>query len=46
MARPIADTPILEGNAAEDFLNSLNKPLTKKDLEFKKKLENVRKVSF
>ena len=46
MAKPIGDTPILEGKKAEDFLNSLNRPLTKKDKEFKKRLENVRKVSF
>lgn len=46
MATPIGDTPILYGKEAEDFLNSLNRPLTKKDKEFKKRLENVRKVSF
>lgn len=46
MATPIGDTPVLEGKEAEDFLNGLDKPLTKKDKEFKKRLENVRKVSF
>ena len=46
MAKPIGDTPVLSGKEAEDFLNSLNKPLTEKDKEFKKRLENVRKVSF
>ena len=46
MATPIGETPVLEGKVAEDFLNSLNRPLTKKDKEFKKRLENVRKVSF
>ena len=46
MAKPIGDTPELVGKEAEDFLNSLNRPLTKKDKEFKKRLENVRKVPF
>ena len=30
MAKPIGDTPELVGKEAEDFLNSLNRPLTKK----------------
>ena len=46
MAKPIGDTPVLYGKDAEDFLNGLNKPLTKKDKKFIERLENVRKVSF
>ncbi len=33
MAIPIGDTPILYGKEAIDFLNNLDKPLTKKRKE-------------
>ena len=46
MATPIGDTPILYGKEAEDFLNSLDKPLTKKEKELKKKRREQRFVPF
>ena len=46
MAKPIGNTPEVYGKQATEFLNSLNRPLTKKDKEFKERLDNVRKVSF
>ena len=46
MAKPIGDTPILEGKDAEDLLNSLNKPLTKKDKELIEKIKSQRHVPF
>ena len=46
MARPIGDTPTLYGEDAAKFLNKMNKPLTIKDKEFKKRFDAVRKVSF
>lgn len=46
MATPIGDTPVLYGKYATDFLNSLNKPLTKKEKELQKKRRKQRFVSF
>ncbi len=46
MAKPIGDTPTLYGKDASDFLNRMVEPLTKKDKEFKKRYDAVRKVSF
>ncbi len=46
MATPIGDTPILYGEDAEDFLNSLDKPLTEKELELKKRRKKQRFVPF
>lgn len=46
MAKPIGDTPVLEGKDAEDFLNGLDRPLTKKDKELKKIRREQRFVPF
>lgn len=46
MAKPIGDTPTLYGEDAARFLNKMNKPLTDKDKQFKKRFDVVRKVSF
>lgn len=46
MARPIGNTPVLEGKEAEDFLNSLDKPLTKKEKELIKSINSQRRVYF
>ncbi|MDO5832233.1 hypothetical protein [Methanobrevibacter sp.] len=46
MARPIGDTPILEGKEAEDFINGLGKPLTKKEKELIKEINSQRRVYF
>ena len=40
MATPISDTPILYGKEAEDFLNNLDKPLTKRQKEIIKRRKN------
>lgn len=44
MAKPIGDTPILYGKDAENFLNSLNKPLTKKEKELIEEINSQRHV--
>ena len=46
MAKRIGVTPTLYGKDGEDFLNNVGRPLTKKDKEFKKRFDSVRKVSF
>lgn len=46
MAKPIGSTPILEGDAATDFLNNLDKPLTKKEKKLQKIRREQRFVSF
>lgn len=46
MAKPIKDTPILEGKEAAEFINKMFEPPTDKDKEFKKRLDNARKVPF
>lgn len=46
MADSIGDTPILYGKEAEDFLNSLDKPLTKRQKELQKKRREQRFVPF
>ena len=46
MARPIGITPDLEGKEARDFLKRMKEPPTKKDKEFKKKMESQRNVPF
>lgn len=40
MATPIEDTPILYGEDATDFLNSLVKPLTKRQKEIIERRKN------
>ncbi len=42
MATPIGDTPILYGDDAVDFLNSIGKPLTKRKKEIIKRMKNQR----
>lgn len=46
MAKPIGDTPILYGKDAEDFLNNLKKPLTKRQKQIIKEMKEQRFVSF
>ncbi|WP_298498817.1 hypothetical protein [uncultured Methanobrevibacter sp.] len=46
MAKPIGDTPILYGKDAEDFLNGLNKPLTKRQKKIIKEIKEQRFVPF
>ena len=44
MATPIGDTPILYGKEVEDFLNSLDKPLTEKEKQLIKEINSQRHV--
>lgn len=46
MAKPIEETPILYGKDAENFLNSLDEPLTKKEKEYIKEMLSQRSVPF
>ena len=46
MAKPIGDIPILEGDAATNFLNNLDRPLTKKEKELQKRIRKQRFVPF
>ena len=46
MATPIGDTPILYGKEATDFLNNLDKPLTKKEKQMLKEMREQRFVPF
>lgn len=46
MAKPIADTPILEGDEATDFLNHLDRLLSKKEKELQKRRREQRFVPF
>jgi len=41
MAKPISETPDLEGKAAEAVLQRMRDPPTKKDIEFGKKLSKL-----
>jgi len=43
MAKSIGETPTSYRKNAADFLNNINKHLSKKDKEFKKKYDSVRK---
>ena len=44
MATPIGDTPILYGKEAEDFLNGLEKPLSKRKKQIIKEMKEQRQV--
>ena len=46
MAKPIGNTPTLQGKEASDFLNRMVEPLTEKNKEFKKRYGAARKVLF
>ena len=49
MARPIGVTPDLEGKEARDFLKRMDEPPTKKEREYRKKLDKLaaeRRVPF
>ncbi|MCL2116299.1 MAG: hypothetical protein FWH29_08770 [Methanobrevibacter sp.] len=41
MARPIGETPPLKGKDAQIFLKRMEEPPTKKDKEFRKKLDKL-----
>lgn len=45
MAAPIGDTPELVGKEAEDFLNSLDMPISERKKQILKEIESQRTVS-
>lgn len=46
MAKPIGDTPILEGDEAAEFLNHMLDPPTEKQKELSRKMKEQRFVPF
>ena len=46
MAKPIGDTPELEGDEATEFLNHMLDPPTEKQKELSKKMKEQRFVPF
>lgn len=46
MAKPIGNTPTLEGKNVREFLKRMKCPPTKGDLELKRKIDEQRKVYF
>ena len=46
MAKPIAPTPIFEGEDLKDLIDDMNAPLTEKEKEYKEKVRNARDVPF
>ena len=44
MAKPIAPTPIFEGEDLKDLIDDMNAPLTEKQKEYKEKVRNARDV--
>lgn len=46
MAKPIAKTPVFEGEDAIAVLKKMKEPPTKKDKEFAKKIKYQRRVLF
>jgi len=44
MAKPIGVTPSLKGQDAKDFLKEMEKPPSKSDKEYKKKLDSLKRI--
>ena len=44
MAKPIAPTPVLEGEDVEDLIRYMKQPLTKKEKEFNERVKNAKKI--
>ena len=44
MAKPIAPTPVFEGEALEDLISYMKRPLTKNEKRFNKRLKNAKKI--
>lgn len=44
MAKPIASTPVLEGEDVDDLIQYLKRPLTKKEKEFNERVKNAKKI--
>lgn len=44
MAKPIAPTPVFEGEALEDLIRYMKRPLTKKEKKFNERVKNAKKI--
>lgn len=44
MAKPIASTPILEGENLKDFLEERKKSITKKEKEISERIKNAKDI--
>ena len=44
MAKPIASTPVLEGEDVIDLINYMKRPLTKKEKEFNERVKKAKKI--
>jgi hypothetical protein len=44
MAKPIAPTPVLEGEDVEDLINYMKRPLTKNEIEFNERVKKAKKI--
>lgn len=44
MAKPIGVNPLLEGKDATDFLKDMEQCPSKKDMEYKKKLDSLERI--
>ncbi|MBP3792055.1 MAG: hypothetical protein ILA26_08490 [Methanobrevibacter sp.] len=45
MVKPIAPTPVFEGDALDDLIKYMKRPLTMKEKEINQRLKNHRDVS-
>lgn len=45
MAKPIAPTPLFEGEALEELIKYMKQPLTKEEEEFNDKVKKAKKIS-
>ena len=44
MAKPIAPTPIFEGEDLKDLIKDMDAPLTEKEKKYREKIRNARDV--
>lgn len=44
MAKPIAPTPVFEGESLKELINYMKRPLTRKEKEINERLKNHRVV--
>ena len=44
MAKPIAPTPVFEGDALEDLIKYMKRPLTKEEIKFNERVKNAKKI--
>ena len=44
MAKPIAPTPVLEGEDLVEFINERKKPITEKEKEISERIKNAKDI--